>query len=973
MIRVISTVVLLLFVTTNASAQYVWNGPYSGNTLWTAGNWSPSVPPAGGGVGTSLTFTGIGSGSYSAQNNMGPFVLSTLNLTSPGGGISIVGGLLQFAGSASINQNGIGTSVVDASSSSINATNLVLGGSGFGNLRLHGFISGPGSSITVNRSEPHPFTGVIDMTGANSFSGGVTLQNGNLRVGAATSLGSGVFTVRGGTLGATTSNVTVANNVTLEADLVYSGFGGNLTLTGGISESGGSRGLTLKTVGSGQLFLQGTNTYSGPTSIVLSPKNGIIESSSAPIGRLTLRGPNGTAALSSAFSINAGGAVTLDNSASGANNNNRIGDSTPITFAGGSFFLVGGNGTSTTENVGAMSGAGRVAITVNAGTTGNTGTTLQADSLTRLGRSQFLFRGNNANFGSPIGPNVANLIFDTAPALTGGGGAPGSTTMSIIPYAAGAITAADESNASDLVTYGPNGIRPLSTAAGEYASTIVSGTTTAANVRLTSAGAVTAPTQINALVIATSGTAFVSSNSTLTLASGTLVNAVPVLGATIPVGMTVNFGAAEGNVIANSELTLNCILTGSNGLTVGGFVQLGNSANNVTGQLTINNGTVQFSNPAAIASFSNVVVNGLVDGFLGTGQPGFELSGALSSTTINQPMLVNTGFAVLLNASGPAIKFTYGGPISGDGGVRIVSSLSGSQGVELTNTANSYTGATRVAGILHVSSDAVLGNGGGVEFNGPSTVILTGPWTTSRHVNFSDATQVDTNGFDWTIQSPVTGYGGTITKVGAGRWILGAGGALGQSLVSGTTLPQTTINVNAGELRAVNPTGSATGSATINVNNTSIISGTGTFAGATTIASTAFLDPGTGGTTIATLSFSGTFTLNGTYTAHALGLISDNVSILSALTLGAASVLDLPLTNTYDAATTYTLMQFASRTGTFGSALNIPPTHTLVYNPTNVLLVPVPEPVAILGIAGLALAIGRMSRRRPLRLCTTKI
>ena len=65
--------------------------------------------------------------------------------------------------------------------------------------------------------------------------------------------------------------------------------------------------------------------------------------------------------------------------------------------------LSGGQAASTLEDIGALSGQGIVVVTVNAGAAGNTGTTLQANSLARVDRGQFLFRGNNASFGSAPG------------------------------------------------------------------------------------------------------------------------------------------------------------------------------------------------------------------------------------------------------------------------------------------------------------------------------------------------------------------------------------------------------------------------------------------------------------------------------------------------------------------------------------------------------------------------------------------
>jgi autotransporter-associated beta strand protein len=956
MIRNVTALTLALLSVGQASAQFTWNGPFTGTTNWSAGTWAPGTPPMGGGSGTTLTFTQIGTGAYTAANDLGnPFVLTTLNLAGDGGGItvsSLASNTLEFVGTAGVNQNGIGNAVV-SSSGTLTATNTTFGGTGFGNVRFSGILDGAGG-ITINKPQTLFYTGMIDIAGANTFGGGVTLQAGNLRIGNAAALGTGTLTVNGGTVGASATS-TIANNITLNSDLVYSGFA-NLTTTGVISESGGARNVVLSTMTGSTLIFQGANTYTGTTTAIVSP---LFSTNGPVIGSLTMSGANGSAALSSGFTFNGGGTLTLDNSAAGANNDNRIGNSAPVAISGGTFVLNGANGGATLEDIGVFSGNGSTFVTINAGTAGNTGTTLQADTLVRQNRGQFNFRGNNASFGAPLAANVANLVFDTAPTLTGGGGAAGTTTISILPYATGGITTG--SVGTDLVTYGANGIRPLSTTANEYATTITSGSTTADNVRLSAvdAAAVTAPTQINALVIATT-TPFTGSTSTLTVNSGTVLNASA---APIPAAMTLAFGASEGVLFNNAVLTVDGVLTGTNGLTKTGTsnLVLTNPANNVTGTLTLNQGAISFPDAAVIASFNDIVVNGRSSG---TSSPGLLFSPTTGTATVNKPMTVTDGFVRLQSGTGATL--TYSGQISGPGGV-----LVNGGDVELTNTSNNYTGQTRVfLGNVVISGDNVLGNGGGVDIGSSTTtgLRLTGDWTTSRQVNVSFSAQFDTNGFNMTLNSPLTGFGATLNKVGAGVWTLTQGGALGQSQTSGTTGTTTTFNVAAGELRATNPSGSATGTATINVNNDAVISGTGRFGGLTTVAATAFVAPGTGGATIGTLGFGSNVTVNGTYTANVAGTMADQVNIAGALTLGAASVLDFPLANSYDPGFTYTLMQFASVTGMFATTPGLPASHFLVYNPTSLQLVPVPEPTAILAVAGIGLMAGyRIRRRRRLR------
>jgi autotransporter-associated beta strand protein len=538
--------------------------------------------------------------------------------------------------------------------------------------------------------------------------------------------------------------------------------------------------------------------------------------------------------------------------------------------------------------------------------------------------------------------------------LVGGGGGAGSTTISVIPYAIGGTTA---TNGSDLVTYGANGVRPLSAAAGEYATTIASGTATADNARLTTAQAITADTTINALVLATN-TPFTGSTARLTVASGTVVAAD--FSPTIPAAMTLAFGAAEGHVFTPytttnpAILSVNGTLAGTGGLTKGGngLLFLNNPANTISGVLAINEGGVVFENPAAL-SFTSIRVNG----FGGSDPPALFLGSAGGTVTLNKPIEVIGGFVQLLTNGA---RLVLAGQITGAGGVFI-----NGGDIELTNTSNSYSGQTRVfLGNLLIGSDAVLGNTSGVDFGagGGDGLRLTGNWTTGRTINFSFSSQVDTNGFNLTVNSPVTGTAGVVNKVGAGIWELTQGGTLGQSLTTGNGNPLTTLNVNAGELRVTNTSGSATGTARVNVGTAAlaaILSGTGRIAGATTVGAAATVSPGTGGNA-GTLTLGSTLTLNGTFRVDAAG---DRIDAAGAVTLGAASVLNLTGA-AFDPATTYTLLTGSALTGTFATVTSLPVTHLLNYTPTSVVLAPVPEPGAVLLLAAGVLGAGAAARRR---------
>jgi hypothetical protein len=210
----------------------------------------------------------------------------------------------------------------------------------------------------------------------------------------------------------------------------------------------------------------------------------------------------------------------------------------------------------------------------------------------------------------------------------------------------------------------------------------------------------------------------------------------------------------------------------------------------------------------------------------------------------------------------------------------------------------------------------------------------------------------------------ITGIGGTINKIGNGRWTISSAGALGQSLTSGTSATTTTINVAAGQLRVTNTTGSATGTATLNINGTSALEGTGAIAGVTTVANTAFLRPGLDAGTFGTLTFDSNLTLNGTFVVDG-DLLGNNDQILvrNSLTLGAASIIDFGNAANYDANTSYLLATIlGTRTGTFATELNLPSTHAISYSTNAIFLIPIPEP-HLLGFAALGLVMTRLRRR----------
>ncbi len=201
--------------------------------------------------------------------------------------------------------------------------------------------------------------------------------------------------------------------------------------------------------------------------------------------------------------------------------------------------------------------------------------------------------------------------------------------------------------------------------------------------------------------------------------------------------------------------------------------------------------------------------------------------------TLNNGAVVNHGTLVFNRTN----DYTAANVISGSGLLRKEGA-----GTLTLSGANTYTGATEVvAGSVNFASPGSLGAGTEILLAGGGLVWgagNTGDISDGRTVTFgSGGTTLNTNGNDVTLGNSIGNNGvGGVTKTGAGVLTLG-----GANLYSGDTA------VAAGGLAVTNTVGSATGSGNVSLANTTVLSGSGTIAGAVTLASGAKLVPGTGG------------------------------------------------------------------------------------------------------------------------------
>jgi autotransporter-associated beta strand protein len=965
---------------------YTWiggapGGNFSDNTKWLNG----SGPGTGTGSDTTaLVFNTINAAAITASNNNGtPFVVNSLtfNVNDPFTLNSTTSAWqYQFAGTSPfISMNGLGiVSTFTTGGNIALAADTTIGGNGPGNLSLSGVISEIGGShaLTISGGPSPRALRMVSLGGANTFTGGLTIDGGTVNAsgGIQTAFGAagGTVTVtsNGGSIGIAQTFTSSLGTLQLNGDVHFIG-GGGLTL-------GGSGGVATVVQGSGRLcesFATGGLTINGDCgSTAASPYTGavIIDQSELPnmgtalVGSLTLGAQagqsttlNGSLNAVPSFDVRAGGLLLLNNNVTDSvQNGDRIGDSTPVNLRSGSILLNGPapSGThsytpaSLSEKIGTLSCAGSCTVTV-APTTGTTvSTTLEADSLVRVERGTINIRGTALGDGTSALRGRVILTHPLASSeFVGGGGAAASQNISILPYAVGGTGTGDFG--TTLVTYDTDGFRPLST--GEYYGADLAPADSTANVRLAptvSPGQVAnnASTTMNALVLANNGTtvdASVTGTGTLNITSGAII-ANP-RNAMTSISNNIAFGAAEGVISTPgfNGLKITGNLTGSNGLTKtnngqttgNNILVLTGDNSGLTGTLTLDGGVVQFSSDLALPGTGAIVCNGSYINTTGPALGLFYVGGP--ALTISRNISVNTGYLTIkqFDATGtqPSIgMLTVAGQISGAGSVCYQAqnpSITNAGAIWVTNTGNTYTGATRFStGFVHIAGDGCTGAGGGWSFGGAGTLVLEGDVTNSRHINFeAGATAtINTNGHNMTLNGPITCLPLASLNPGTSTGGFNKNGAGTLTLTNPTNLLPGAISVLAGSL-IVNGSFGPSAANAITVASGATLGGSGTLYRNITINAGGMLSPGNSPGTMST----GNVALNGTLAADVNGTsAADLLNVTGTVTLGATSALNLAVTGTPSGPVIIVQNDGTDAvTGTFATVTGLPAGVTISY------------------------------------------
>lgn len=927
----------------------------SANSLTLNANRSITVVAGSGGInnagGGAVTLTGAGTGSITVNEGITTSG-GAISLTSGSGGVTLAAAKAIDAGSGAVAITSVGAGNVNLSSGTLRSSNAgaaaisVTTGTGamtLGNVALTG-----GGSLSVNHGGAGAQTTGTTISGNGGLTkagvGALALSQVNSYTGT-TTVNAGALTLSGGNAIADTGAVVLADaagvslnvnsseilgslagggasggNVTKStagAAILTVGRNGASTTFGGVVQNG-SGTVSLVKEGAGTLTLTGANTYTGATGV-----SG---------GTLALTGATGSA-IGTAFTINQGARLLLDNAAA---NNNRIAGA--VTMNGGELAITGNAGANTTETIGALTfNSGYSTVTLTPDAARNTQVTFASLARPIDSGAAVLFRGTNlgANAVTSQTAGSSNIVITTAPTLTGGGGNAGTSTVSIVAGAIGDASATG--TGTDFVTYNPptgsvNGLRPL--LASEYAAT------PAANVNLRLAANRTADDtfSINSLLLA-GGVTYNFDNAaganTLTVTSGNILS----LGAGNTLQPAQNAGTlafgtvARPNVFTVGDLTLgsNLAVTGNRVLGKSGAgTLLENRAVARTGGIVVNSGTLRSGVANAFASqavtvraggvfdlngFNNTVSgltleSGATAGaavstgagtltlagnlglnFNGTGATGATISGNLTET-VTRTYVVNDGVA--------ADDLTIAAVISGAGGV----TKTGNGTLALVG-ANSYTGITTIsAGTLSANT---LANGSAASSIGASTSAAAnlvfgggtlqytgGTASTNRdftlNAGTTDSIRVTNAATNLTISGASTNTTGALTKAGAGTLTLsGANLNTGTTTVAGGTLALGASNALASG--GVTVTGGATfdigtfsdSVGTVTLTNGNITGTTGTLTGTSYALQNGLVSAVLGGTAGLTKTTAGTVTLSGanTYT----GATAVNAGVLSVSSL----------------------------------------------------------------------------------------
>ncbi|MBS0473227.1 MAG: autotransporter-associated beta strand repeat-containing protein [Proteobacteria bacterium] len=707
--------------------------------------------------------------------------------------------------------------------------------------------------------------GIVTLTASSNAYTGVTTVNS----GAVLALGgtgtiadsaglvdNGTFDISATTSGASVTTLSGTGNVVLGSQILSISDGGGL-FSGVITGTG-----SLKVAG-GTEIITGTNTYSGGT---------VISSGTLEVGDGGTTGSIiGNASVVGTLAFNRSDDISFDGVVSGTGGVSQLGSGTLTLTAANSYtgtttISAGTLALSSTGSVAGSSVADGGIFDISA-TGGASIKSLSGAGTVEMGASTLTITAASGSFSGTLEGSGSVVVTGGTQLFSGSLNYTGTTSVTGGTLVLGSASVDKDIANSSLVSFQTSGVVDYSgVISGSGSISTLSGTTV-----ISAAQTYTGVTTLTAGTLELSGSGSIANSSNVSV-TGTL----DISSAGSDVAITSLAGT--GSVVLGSRNldltgafgTFTGVLSGSGGVTLASGNEILSGTNTYTGDTVISGGTLALGSSSAIAH-STVVDNSVFDIS--------QVSSASGTTTATIISLAGSGSVVLgeqtLLLSNAADAFS--GSISGAGGLTV------SSGVETLTGANTYAGSTTInSGTLALTgSGSLLSSGKLLDYGVFDISGVTGSSTVTLGTISGTGTVV-LGGENLNISNGSTSFTGTISGTGelivsGGTQILGGGNTYsGGTLINGGTLQ---IGLGAGSGSIVgdvtdngtlkfNRTGSLAFGGNVSGNGqlvqagsgTTILTGTNTYSGGTTISAGA-LQIGNGGTTG---SIAGDVTDNGT-------------------------------------------------------------------------------------------------------------
>ena len=775
------------------------------------------------------------------------------------------GGSATFTGGATLGTSILSIATVTGVSSGPNVTTLTLNGTNTGANVITGIIGngGNGGKLAIVKSD----AGTWGINGANTFTGGLTVNGGTLSTSVVAGFGAGSITLGNGTGGAatllSTANVTHTNNIAVTVGsglLTINGQTNSQTFSGAIALN---NDLTLANLTAAKTTTF-SNTITGGSTLTIGSSN---------LGIVAITGANGSsytgATVVNAGNLNFGNHGLGDGSATinlaggtlqyaaatntqdvasrlittGANtakidvNNNAVTFGSALTAAN----IAGSGGVSVTSSTaggsllltGAQTYTGLTSVGAGATLKLATSATLNSgNALTTLASGTFDINGNSQTLGTVTNNGLITNNGSGTPTLTIGGASntagTGSITgaLNLVLNGSGATTTA-VGTANNLGTITNSGVT----------TGLATITTVGTNVTgITQDSAAGGGLTLTTLNVASGGTTLTSYGTSLKVftvntvqGSGDLlfVNNATTGGNTMQVttggvnhtGKLTNIGTGTGNtsiavsigsnvglITQNSNGTL--ILSGSNINTNGVALQAGILKLSSTNALGATASTLTISGGSLDSGVANLVLAN------NNTQNWNSSFGFVGTNGLN----IGTG-AVAIGTANPTVTvtsntLTVGGVIT-DSGRGLTKAGAGTLALTGAN-GSSYTGTTGInGGTLNFTSGA-LGTGA-VTFGGSSTLQWAAGNTQDisnkalSSTGFTGTLDLGANNVTFATANGLTGSGNFTKAASAGILTLNASNNFTGTYTASATLGTTLLkNANALSLATVTP-GATTG------------------------------------------------------------------------------------------------------------------------------------------------------------------